>query len=62
MGRRAGDGAELAMIELVDNSREKEAADSARKRTKGAGKKKDRKPTAGATQAKDTKDTAGTEE
>ena len=62
MGRRAGDGAELAMIELVDNSREKEAADSARKRTKGSGKKKDSKPTAGATQAKETKDTAGTEE
>ena len=59
MGRRAGDGAELAMIELVDNSREKEAADSARKRTKGAGKKKERKPAAGATEAKDT---AGTEE
>ncbi len=50
------------MIELVDNSREKEAADSARKRTKGSGKKKDSKPTAGATQAKDTKDTTGTEE
>jgi large subunit ribosomal protein L17 len=59
MGRRAGDGAELAMIELVDNSREKEAADEARKRTKGSGKKKDSKTTAGAT---DTKDTAGTEE
>ena len=59
MGRRAGDGAELAMIELVDNSREKEAADSARKRTKGSGKKKDSKPSAGAT---DAKDTAGTEE
>lgn len=59
MGRRAGDGAELAMIELVDNSREKEAADSARKRTKGSGKKKDSKATP---DAKDTKDTAGTEE
>ena len=62
MGRRAGDGAELAMIELVDNSREKEAADAARKRTKGSGKKKDSKTTAGAADAKDTKDTAGTEE
>ena len=59
MGRRAGDGAELAMIELVDNSREKEAADSARKRTKGSGKKKDSKATP---DAKDIKDTAGTEE
>jgi len=40
MGRRAGDGAELAIIELVDNAREKEAQTSARKRTKGASKKK----------------------
>ena len=62
MGRRAGDGAELAMIELVDNSREKEAAEAARKRTKGSGKKKASKTTAEATDAKDTKDTAGTEE
>src|SRR5213596_2200114 len=62
MGRRAGDGAELAIIELVDNSREKEAADAARKRTKGSGKKKDSKTTAGAADAKGTKDTAGTEE
>ena len=40
MGRRSGDGAELAIIELVDNAREKEAQTSARKRTKGPGKKK----------------------
>ncbi len=41
MGRRAGDGAELAIIELVDNAREKEAQSSARKRaTKGSSKKK----------------------
>src|SRR5262247_4921703 len=41
MGRRAGDGAELAIIELVDNAREKEAQESARKRTaKGSSKKK----------------------
>src|SRR5213080_585299 len=40
MGRRAGDGAELAIIELVDNAREKEAQSSARKRTRGSGKKK----------------------
>jgi large subunit ribosomal protein L17 len=39
MGRRAGDGAELAIIELVDNPREKEALESARKRTKGPAKK-----------------------
>src|SRR6266446_8343627 len=40
MGRRAGDGAELAMIELVDNAREIEAQASARKRTKASPKKK----------------------
>jgi large subunit ribosomal protein L17 len=40
MGRRSGDGAELAIIELVDNAREKEAQSSARKRTRGASKKK----------------------
>lgn len=41
MGRRAGDGAELAIIELVDNAREKEAESSSRKRaTKGSSKKK----------------------
>jgi len=41
MGRRAGDGAELAIIELVDNAREKEAQTSSKKRaTKGPGKKK----------------------
>lgn len=40
MGRRTGDGAELAIIELVDNAREKEAQASSRKRTRGATKKK----------------------
>ncbi len=40
MGRRTGDGAELAIIELVDNPREKEALEAARKRTKGQAKKK----------------------
>ena len=40
MGRRAGDGAELAIIELVDNAREKEAQTAARKRAKGSSKKK----------------------
>ncbi|MFN2576242.1 MAG: 50S ribosomal protein L17 [Pyrinomonadaceae bacterium] len=39
MGRRAGDGAELAIIELVDNAREKDAQTAARKR-KGPSKKK----------------------
>ena len=41
MGRRSGDGAELAIIELVDNARDKEAQNTARKRTaKGSSKKK----------------------
>lgn len=61
MGRRTGDGAELAIIELVDNPREKEALASARKRTKGSTKKK-----AGETKATETaadkKEEAGSEE
>lgn len=40
LGRRTGDGAELAIIELVDNAREKEFLASARKRTKASSKKK----------------------
>src|SRR6266568_7981609 len=40
MGRRAGDGAELAIIELLGNPRETQAQESARKRTKGAAKRK----------------------
>ncbi len=49
MGRRSGDGAELAIIELVDNAREKEAQTSSRKKTKGSSKKK-----AGETKAAET--------
>jgi large subunit ribosomal protein L17 len=41
LGRRAGDNAELAIIELVDNPREVEAIESAKKRAKsGTAKKK----------------------
>src|SRR4029077_15480628 len=40
LGRRAGDNAELAIIELVDNPREREAIENARKRAKSAGVKK----------------------
>src|ERR687885_2585553 len=45
LGRRDGDNAELAIIELVDNPREREAAAQAEKRAKsaGAGKKKSAK-------------------
>ncbi len=58
MGRRAGDGAELAIIELVDNAREVEAQSAARKRAKGgkaAGKKKsEAKSTDAETENKDS--------
>src|SRR5207248_9573551 len=45
LGHRDGDNAELAIIELVDNPREREAAESAAKRVKSAtsGKKKSAK-------------------
>ena len=49
MGRRVGDGAELAIIELVDNAREKEAQTSSRKKAKGSSKKR-----VGATKAAET--------
>lgn len=58
MGRRAGDGAELAMIELVDNPREKEAQAAARKRTKGSTKRK----VEAASESADKKETTGSEE
>jgi large subunit ribosomal protein L17 len=59
MGRRAGDGAELAIIELVDNAREKEAQNTARKRaTKGSSKKKATETKAEAA-AKDNEEGAG---
>ena len=38
--RRAGDNAELAIIELVDNPREREALEAAKKRAKHAPSKK----------------------
>lgn len=40
LGRRAGDNAELAIIELVDNPREVLAIENAKKRAKSAGAKK----------------------
>lgn len=61
MGRRTGDGAELAIIELVDNAREKEAQASARKRTRGSTKKKGDEVKATETSA-DTKEEGGSEE
>lgn len=40
LGHRDGDRAELAIIELVDNPREVEAAEAAKKRAKASSKKK----------------------
>lgn len=40
LGTREGDNAELAIIELVDNPRELEALEAARKRSRSGGKKK----------------------
>ena len=40
LGRRVGDNAELAIIELVDNAREREAIEAAKKRAKAAAAKK----------------------
>jgi large subunit ribosomal protein L17 len=40
LGRRDGDNAELAIIELVDNPREREAIEAANKRPKAAASKK----------------------
>lgn len=40
LGRRDGDNAELAIIELVDNPRELEAVEAAKKRSKSQGQRK----------------------
>ncbi|HEV8589823.1 MAG TPA: 50S ribosomal protein L17 [Pyrinomonadaceae bacterium] len=54
LGRRAGDGAELAIIELLGNPREAAAEEAAKKRAKGGSKKKAAEPKA--TEAKDESD------
>ncbi|HEX8559410.1 MAG TPA: 50S ribosomal protein L17 [Pyrinomonadaceae bacterium] len=77
LGRRDGDNAELAIIELVDNPREREAADSKKPRA-AAGKKKSakagaraetssaestkKKETAGGRRSKKTESTAAEQE
>jgi large subunit ribosomal protein L17 len=58
MGRRRGDGAELAIIELVENPRERESAEAARKRTKGAGSRKKVGETKDAASKKEESETA----
>lgn len=56
LGRRAGDGAELAIIELLGNPREAAAEEAAKKRAKGGSKKK------GAESKAEAKDESETEE
>ena len=51
LGRRDGDNAELAIIELVDNPREREAAENASKRAKAVGTGKKRTGTASGSKA-----------
>lgn len=57
LGHRGGDAAELAIIELVDNPREIEAAEAARKRAKAATKKKGSKKAAKTESADETDST-----
>jgi large subunit ribosomal protein L17 len=49
LGRRAGDNAELAIIELVDNQSEREALEAAKKRKSAGSKKKKGSETKSAT-------------
>src|ERR1044071_8913976 len=56
LGHRDGDRAELAIIELVDNPRELEAAEAAKKRAKASKKKGSKK--AAKTESTDETDTA----
>jgi large subunit ribosomal protein L17 len=55
MGRRAGDGAELAIIELVDNAREKEAQTAKKRGAKGSSKKKSAETKSADTETAETK-------
>ena len=54
LGHRDGDRAELAIIELVDNPREKEAQEATKKRTKAAAGKKKASSKKSKTEAKGT--------
>ena len=59
MGRRTGDGAALAIIELVDNARDKEAQSTARKRPARGSSKKKAAETKAESATKDKEDGAG---
>lgn len=56
LGRRDGDSAELAIIELVDNAREREAIEAAKKRSRSTASKKKTLESAKATKARKTKE------
>jgi large subunit ribosomal protein L17 len=60
LGHRAGDAAELAIIELVDNPREIEAAETAKKRAKAASSKK--KASKKAAKSEPTEETESTDQ
>ena len=60
LGHRDGDAAELAIIELVDNRREIEAAEAAKKRTKAASSKK--KASKKAAKSEPTEDTESSDQ
>ena len=62
LGRRAGDGAELAIIELLGNPREAAAAEAAQKRTRGGSKKKAAEKKAAEPETTETKAESETEE
>jgi large subunit ribosomal protein L17 len=59
LGHRDGDAAELAIIELVDNPREVEAAEAAKKRAKASASKK--KKSGRGKEAKEAKEPESTE-
>jgi large subunit ribosomal protein L17 len=60
LGHRDGDAAELAIIELVDNPREIEAAEAAKKRAKAASSKK--KSSKKAAKSEPTEETESTDQ
>jgi large subunit ribosomal protein L17 len=62
LGHRDGDAAELAIIELVDNPREIEAAEAEKKRKASASKKKSSKASKKAAKSESTDDTENTEQ
>lgn len=61
LGHRDGDAAEMAIIELVDNPREIEAAEAEKKRKAAASKKKASKGSKKAAKSEATEDTENTE-